>query len=59
MVSEGRGKKLFKDSDHLDAEDIEIFDGEGDDIDLEEASVDSFEETLPPIKARDSTKCWR
>ena len=34
-VAESRGKKLFKSSEHLVAEDIEIFDGEGDELDMD------------------------
>ena len=36
-VAESRGKKLFKSSEHLEAEDIEIFDGEGDKLDMDGA----------------------
>ena len=34
-VAESHGKKLFKESQHLEADDIDIFDGEGDAVDMD------------------------
>lgn len=51
-VAEGRGKKAFKDSGHLEAEDIEIFDGEGSDLD-EDANDSDLEDEVLEVKAQD------
>ena len=50
--AEGRGKKLLKESQHLDAEDINIFDGEGEEVEGEEDDYDPDEGTSP-TKAQD------
>ena len=50
--SEGRGKKVFKESGHLEAEDIEIFDGEGEKVD-QDGTEDDQEEELTNVKAQD------
>ena len=39
--SEGRGKKILKESQHLEAEEMEIFAGEGEDEEGEDESLDS------------------
>ena len=49
-VAESRGKKLFKSSEHLEAEDIEIFDGEGEELDMD---ANELEDGLTDVKAQD------
>ena len=59
QVAEGRGKKLFKESHHLEAQDIEHFAaGEGGKVEGDDQSDDSStdEEGPPPIKAQDFHK---
>ena len=52
-VAVSRGKKILIESGHLEAEDIDMFDGEGEEIDIDgEASVDS-DDGLTEIKAQD------
>ena len=51
-VAEGRGKNIFKESQHLEAEDLDIFDGEGEDIDIEAKESDEDDE-LTEIKPQD------
>ena len=48
-ASEGRGKKIFKDSQHLEAEDLDIFDGEGGEVGGDDESTAS-EDKVTPIK---------
>ena len=52
-IAEGRGKKIFKDSQHVEAEDIDVFDGEGEEIDLDGNDSDSSSEGLTEVKAQD------
>ena len=52
-VAEGRGKKMFKESQHLEAEDIDIFDGEGEELDLDGNESDESEDRLTDVKAQD------
>jgi hypothetical protein len=52
LKAQGRGKKLFKESQHLDAEDIDIFDGEGEDVEGEDETFDE-DEQISAIKAQD------
>ena len=52
LKAQGRGKKLFKESQHLEAEDIDIFDGEGEDVEGEDETIDE-EEQVSAIKAQD------
>ena len=49
-VAESRGKKPFESSEHLEAEDIEIFDGEGDKLDMD---ANELEDGLTNVKAQD------
>ena len=49
-VAESRGKKPFKSSEHLEAKDIEIFDGEGDELDMD---ANELEDGLTDAKAQD------
>ena len=49
--SEGRGKKIFKDSQHMEADDLDIFDGEGEEV--EEGGSLEEEDGETPIKAQD------
>ena len=51
-VAEGRGKKLFKESQHLEAVDMDIFDGEGDHIDID-PDDDEDDDGLTEVKAQD------
>ena len=51
-VAESRGKKLFVESRHLEAEDMEMFDGEGEEVDID-GDADDQEEGLTEIKAQD------
>ena len=51
-VSEGRGKKIFKESEHLEAEDVNVFEGEGDDVEGDDESTDT-EAEFTDIKAQD------
>ena len=51
-VAEGRGKKLFKESQHLEAVDMEIFDGEGDHIDVD-PNDEEDDDCLTEVKAQD------
>ena len=48
-IAEGRGKKIFKDSQHVEAEDIDVFDGEGEEIDLDGNDSDSSSEGLTEV----------
>lgn len=50
----GLGKKILIESRHIEAEDLEMFDGEGDDVEGEDESVASSEEDKePPVHAQD------
>ena len=51
--AEGRGKKLYVDSGHLEAEDIDIFDGEGEGEEMEGSDQ---EDEFTDIKAQDFHK---
>jgi hypothetical protein len=51
LKAQGRGKKLFKESQHLEAEDIDIFDGEGEDVEGEDETDE--DEGVSVIKAQD------
>jgi hypothetical protein len=51
LKAQGRGKKLFKESQHLEAEDIDIFDGEGEDVEGEDET--DQDEGVSVIKAQD------
>lgn len=57
--NEGRAKKLLAESHHMEARDVEIFQGEGEDTDNEDdsqgsvADDDSSADNFPPIKAQD------
>ena len=51
-VAESRGKKIFKESQHLEAEDMDIFEGEGEDVDVEPGDSDD-EDELTEIKPQD------
>ena len=49
-----RGKKLFKESNHLESMDLELLDGEGDYAELDDEDGDSTDEdTEPEVKAQD------
>ena len=52
-VAESRGKKLFKESQHLEADDIDIFDGEGDAVDMDANDSDHSDDGLTDTKAQD------
>ena len=54
-LSVGRGKKIFKDSQHMEAEDIDMFDGEGEEFEGDDDSVTSVEGP-PVVKAQDFHK---
>ena len=41
-VAEGRGKKIFQESQHMEAEDIDLFDGEGDQLGDDDVSDDAM-----------------
>ena len=45
-VAEGREKNIFKESRHLEAEDTDIFDGEGELVDIDSDSSDDSNEDL-------------
>ncbi len=50
----GLGKKILIESRHIEAEDLEMFDGEGDDVEGEDESVASSEDDKePPTHAQD------
>ena len=49
-VAESQGKKPFKSSEHLEAEDIEIFDGEGEELDMD---TNELKDGLTDAKAQD------
>ena len=57
--NEGRAKKLLAESHHMEARDVETFQGEGEDTDNEDdsqgsvADDDSSADNFPPIKAQD------
>ena len=50
-VAESRGKKLFVESSHLEAEDLDMFDGEGEEVDIDADA--GGEDGLTEIKAQD------
>ena len=52
-VAEGRGKNIFKESQHLEAEDMEIFDGEGEEVDLDGYNSEESQDGLTNVKAQD------
>ena len=49
-VAESRGKKIFVESSHLEADDLEMFDGEGEEVDID---AEDQEDGLTEIKAQD------
>jgi len=52
-ISEGRGKKIFKESLHMEAQAIEIMEGEGGNVEGDDQSTDSAEEDGIVVKAQD------
>jgi hypothetical protein len=52
-VAEGRGKKIFRESGHLEAEDVELLAGEGEIIDVDGDLSDDSEDGLTGVKAQD------
>ena len=50
-MAESRGKKLFVESSHLEAEDLDMFDGEGEEVDIDADA--GGEDGLTEIKAQD------
>ncbi len=54
-VAEGRGKKIYKESLHMDADEMEMFDGEGDSVEGEDDD-DEEGDGMTDIKAQDFHK---
>jgi len=52
-ISKGRGKKLFVDSGHMEADDLHMMDGEGEQIDVDGNISDDSDVGLTEIKAQD------
>ena len=56
-MAEGRGKKIFKESQHMESQDVEVHEGEGDDVEAEDESNDSESDAdsvvFTDIKAQD------
>ena len=52
-VSKGRGKKIFIDSGHMEADDLNLMDGEGEQIDVDGNISDDSDIGLTEIKAQD------
>lgn len=52
-VAEGRGKKLFRESQHLEAEDVDLLAGEGEISDLEGELTDDSDNGFTNVKAQD------
>ena len=52
-ISKGRGKKLFVDSGHMEADDLHMMDGEGEQIDGDGNISDNSDVGLTEIKAQD------
>ena len=52
-VAEGQGKKIFKESRHMEADDIQVFDGEGEELDLDGNESEATDDGLTEVKAQD------
>lgn len=52
-VAEGRGKKIFRESGHLEAEDVELLAGEGEHVDVDGDLSDDSDQGLTAVKAQD------
>ena len=52
-IAEGRGKKIFQESKHLEAEEVDLLDGEGEEIDVDGDQSDDSDTDFTMVKAQD------